>query len=104
MPVESTRSQNITVTMPAFRGDIGHGGRRRRGSDRAPALPRPQAVWRPQPPPPACQSGDRAQELAAMAKRGHADLLQVLIGQVTEDREIDVVLGKSGRTRGGRAL
>ena len=39
--------------------------------------------------------GDRAQQLAAMAERRNADLFEVLIGQVAEDREIDIVLGKA---------
>ena len=34
------------------------------------------------------------QDLAAMAERCNADLFEVLIGQVTENREIDVVVGK----------
>jgi hypothetical protein len=29
-----------------------------------------------------------------MAERGNADFFEVLIGQLTEDREINVVLGK----------
>ena len=44
---------------------------------------------------PGVQSGNGAQELAAMAERGDADLLKVLIGQVSEDSEINVVLGKA---------
>jgi hypothetical protein len=35
-----------------------------------------------------------------MTKRGDADLFQILIGQVTEDREIDIVLSKALRVLG----
>jgi hypothetical protein len=35
-----------------------------------------------------------------VAERGHTHLFQVLIGQITEDREIDVVLGKTLRVLG----
>jgi hypothetical protein len=39
--------------------------------------------------------GDRAQELAAMAERHNANLFEVLIRKVTQDREIDIILGKA---------
>ena len=32
-----------------------------------------------------------------MSERSDADLFQILIGQITEDRELDVVLGKTLR-------
>ena len=35
-----------------------------------------------------------------MAERGDTDLFQVLIGQLRQDREIDVVLGKAIRVLG----
>jgi hypothetical protein len=43
------------------------------------------------------QGGDGTQKLAAMPQRGDADLLQALIGQVKEDREVDVVVVKASR-------
>jgi hypothetical protein len=38
---------------------------------------------------------DRAQKLAAMAERHNANLFEVLIREVTQDREIDIILGKA---------
>ena len=39
--------------------------------------------------------GDCTQQLAAMAERRNTDLFEVLIRQVTQDREIDIVFGKA---------
>ena len=48
--------------------------------------------------------GDRPQHFAAMAKED-AELLQVLIGQIAKDREIDIVFGENAaRTRTCRAF
>jgi hypothetical protein len=38
---------------------------------------------------------NRPQQLSAMAERCNTDLFEVLIGQVTQDREINIVLGKA---------
>jgi hypothetical protein len=47
------------------------------------------------PPSPGVQGGDGTQKLAGDAQRGDADLLQALIGQVKEDREVEVVVVKA---------
>ena len=39
--------------------------------------------------------GNRTQQFAAIAERRNTDLFEVLIGQVTQDREIDIVVGKA---------
>ena len=43
------------------------------------------------------QCGDRPQNLAPVTERGNADLFQILIGQIGEDREIDIILGETRR-------
>jgi len=45
----------------------------------------------------AVQRGDRAQEFAAVAQRRNADLFQVLISEIGQDREIDIILGETRR-------
>ena len=41
----------------------------------------------------ALQFGDRAQHLAAMPKR-HAHILEILLGQIADDREVDGILAE----------
>jgi hypothetical protein len=39
--------------------------------------------------------GDRAQQFAAMAERRNTYLFEILIGQVTQDREVNIVISKA---------
>jgi hypothetical protein len=38
---------------------------------------------------------DRPQQLAAMAERRNTYLFEILIGQVTQDREVNIVMSKA---------
>ena len=87
--VEPTRSENITVTWRRSAVSWGFGSVRRRAAGVAGAAP--------------ASSRDRAQHFPPMPERD-ADLFEVLIGQIAEDRDIDVVLGKALRVLGHAEL
>ena len=94
MPVESTRSQNITVT--CRRSPVASA----RGHDSVAAIGCADAgagVGG------VVELGYRAQHFAPMAEQD-AEFLQVLIGQIGKDREINAVLGKALRVLGHAEL
>src|SRR5271167_361523 len=41
------------------------------------------------------RSGYRAQQLTPMAQGGHSELFKVLVGQVSQDGKVDVILSKA---------
>jgi hypothetical protein len=86
--VDPTRSENITVTCRRSAGVLGlRLGQRTLGR---------------------CLDGtyklrNRRQHLSSMAEQD-ADLLKVLVGQVTKDRDIDSVFGKTLRVGARRGM
>ena len=81
--VEPTRSENITVTWR--RSAVSRTAAVRRVLRRHPQVGGSNRL----------QLSNGRKHLAAMAERCNADLFEVLIGQVTQYREIDIVFGKA---------
>ena len=79
--VEPTRSENITVTCRRSAASAARGV----AGGAAATAARGGAF----------ELGNRTQELSAMPERCHANLFEVLIGQVAQNREINIVLSKA---------